>query len=131
MRISPPAHNPRSPSPEMSTVATSGSASNTSSAFSISRTIERVRLLSAFGRLSRIRPSVPVRLMRVCGWVTVAVSDVEGMAKGFQCGFLQAFAAGRMSMDGAGDVFQPRPHFERQREGAGEFGDTRADRLQA
>jgi hypothetical protein len=32
-----------------------------------------------------------------------------------------------MGVDRAGDVFKPRAHFERQREGGREFGDASAD----
>ena len=43
-----------------------------------------------------------------------------------QRGFLHGFAQGRVSVDGAGDVFQASPHFQRLAEGRGQLRNTGA-----
>ena len=48
-----------------------------------------------------------------------------------QRGFLEAFALGRVRMDGCGDVFEPRAHLDRQAEDRRQFGDAGADCLDA
>ena len=47
--------------------------------------------------------------------------DVKGFAQGPQACFVEGLAQGRMGVDGAADIFQPRAHFEREAEGGGEF----------
>ena len=60
-RMSPPAQRPRSPAPSSRITATAGSASNASSALSMSRNISSVTALIAFGRFRRRMPAEPSR----------------------------------------------------------------------
>src|SRR5579872_549422 len=55
--------------------------------------------------------------------------NMQTTAEAEMGGFGEGFAEGRVGMDGAGDVVEHRPHFDRQREFAGQFGDVAADRL--
>jgi len=40
---------------------------------------------------------------------------------------VEGVAQGRMGVDGAADIFQPRAHFEREAEGTSQFRDAGAD----
>ena len=57
----------------------------------------------------------------------VPTLDVKGFPQGAQACFVEGLAQGRMRVDGAADIFQPRPHLEREAEGGGEFRHPGAD----
>src|SRR5882757_11286791 len=60
--------------------------------------------------------------------MAAALLDMKGFAQRPQACFMEGLAQGWMSVDGAADIFQSRPHLEREAEGGSEFRHTRADR---
>ncbi len=56
---------------------------------------------------------------------------MDRVAQRAQRGFVEGLAQRRVDVDRAGDVFQHRAHLQRQRKFARQFGDMRADRLDA
>lgn len=62
-------------------------------------------------------------------WSWQLDSDVQSASQSFQRRFHERFAAGRMSVDGAGDVLQARTHLDRQGKSRRELGDAGSHRL--
>ena len=60
-----------------------------------------------------------------------ARSDVDGLTQRLQCRFQHSFAQRRVGEDRAGDVLQPRAHLDGKAERRRQFGNPRADALNA
>src|SRR5271170_7881489 len=54
-------------------------------------------------------------------------SDMQSLAQRTQAGFVEGLAQGRMGVDRAGDVFQPRAHLKGEAEGGGKLRYAGAD----